>query len=148
MASWTYRYDEYGTALPSSTNLGTSPPIDAQIQVTGYETMTDQARKQSSWASPPYVILKNETEAYDHTWNAPHRTDRYPPPHRRHRAASARVWQQAVDALSRIEKDWPLVLHRKRQNPQMPNFLTKRSRNNERNRTTNMYNTKKKRYHW
>ena len=53
-----------------------------------------------------HIILKRGgTEAYDRTRNAPHRTDKYPPPHRRLGATSARVRQQKIDVLPRIEND-------------------------------------------
>ena len=37
-----YRYDEHGTALPSTKTRPLT--ADSCMQVTGYETMTDQAR--------------------------------------------------------------------------------------------------------
>ena len=101
-ASWTYRYDEHGTALPSSTNLDTSPPFDAQSRWQNTRRWPSQewrSHRKVHGHHHQHVILKKGTEAYDRTRNAPHRTERYPWPYRRHRVTSARVGQQSADAL-------------------------------------------------
>ena len=95
MAIWTFRYDEHGAALPSAKPLHLTSPIDAQSRWQDTRRWPSQ-----EWCSyrkvrghhHQHVILKWGTEAHDRTRNAPHRTERsYPPPHRRHRATSARA---------------------------------------------------------
>ena len=90
--------------IRNGTSFNKTRPLDSRMQVTEYKTMIDQARSDVAIAKfhghrHQHVILKNGTEAYDRTRNAPHCTDRYPPPHWRLRATSARIGQQSADAL-------------------------------------------------